>query len=361
MATLEVTRELASSHNVELQNIAEFPGMRVLCWDRNVLYASRGYELFSAKVSVEGNLGDWNFVGRYRRGWFRGCTSANRLTSRLLRDGFHALAVLSTGHLAGAVPGHIVRCLPGDREFRSCHRVLRGMRPLHITVGPNDQLLFGEYFDNQERSEVNIYGSTDKGENWDTVYTFPAGSIRHIHNIVFDEWANCYWVLTGDEAHEPQVLKASLDFHDVEIVISGSQQARAATLVPANNAVYFSTDTPSERNHVYQFDRTGELTAVSEISGSSIYGCAVNGSLFFTTMVESSEVNSDRNVRLYASADGETWESAMVWTKDHWPMRFFQYGNAFLPDGINTTDLLAVTTIAVRGADMITSLYRVHR
>ena len=78
-------------------------------------------------------------------------------------------------------------------------------------------------------------------------------------------------------------------------------------------------------------------------------------------MVEPSEANSDRRVRLYASPDGETWESAMAWTKDAWPMRFFQYGNAFLPDGPNTTDLLAVTTIAVRGADMTTSLYRVRR
>jgi hypothetical protein len=361
MATLAIARESASSHKMELQKIAEFHGMRVLCWDRDVLYASRGYEVFATKVNAEGNLSLWNFVGCYHCGLARTLTCATRLTSRLFRDGFHALAVLSPGHLFAAVPGRIIRLMPGDREFHSCHRVLRGTRPLHITVGPNDQLLFGEYFDNRERREVHIFGSSDRGENWDPIYTFPAGSIRHVHNIVFDEWTSCYWILTGDEAHECQIIRASLDFRTVETVIVGGQQARAATLVPTRHALYFSTDTPSERNHIYRLDRTGKLTVISVIRGSSIYGCTVNGSLFFTTMVEPSDANSDRRVRLYASPDGKTWESTMDWTKDNWPMRFFQYGNAFLPDGINTTDLLAVSTTAVRGADVMTSLYRVHR
>ena len=41
-------------------------------------------------------------------------------------------------------------------------------------------------------------------------------------------------------------------------------------------------------------------------------------------------------------------------------MRFFQYGNAFLPDGENNTPYLTVTTIAVESDDTITSLYAVQ-
>src|SRR5262249_7755988 len=145
---------------MELQKIAEFPGTRVLCWDRDALYASRGYEVFAAKVSAEGTLSLWNFVGSYRCGLSRTFTCATRLTSRFFRDGFHALAVLSSGHLFAAAPGRILRLMPGGGELHSCHRLLRGTRPLHITVGPNEELLFGEYFDNRERSEVHIYGST---------------------------------------------------------------------------------------------------------------------------------------------------------------------------------------------------------
>jgi hypothetical protein len=40
-------------------------------------------------------------------------------------------------------------------------------------------------------------------------------------------------------------------------------------------------------------------------------------------------------------------------------MGLFQYGNAFLPDGNNTTPYLAVPTIAVESDDLTTSLYPV--
>jgi hypothetical protein len=40
-------------------------------------------------------------------------------------------------------------------------------------------------------------------------------------------------------------------------------------------------------------------------------------------------------------------------------MGLFQYGNAFLPDGKNTTGLLAVTTIAVEQSDFEASIWRV--
>jgi hypothetical protein len=75
-------------------------------------------------------------------------------------------------------------------------------------------------------------------------------------------------------------------------------------------------------------------------------------------MVEPSEVNHDRHVRVYGSGVGaQTWQPLLSWQKDRWPMGLFQYGNAFLPDGTNTTSFLALTTVAVRSDDMVTSLY----
>jgi hypothetical protein len=65
------------------------------------------------------------------------------------------------------------------------------------------------------------------------------------------------------------------------------------------------------------------------------------------------------NVRLYGSRDGLCWRSLMQWRKDSWPLSLFQYGNAFLPDGRNTTELLAVTTVAVQRDDLKTSIWRV--
>jgi hypothetical protein len=239
------------------------------------------------------------------------------------------------------------------------HRVLRGTRPLHFAVTPDDHAFWGEYFDNPARDEVHVYASTDRGATWDVAYTFPRGAVRHIHNIVYDEWANCLWVLTGDNGSECRILRVSCDFKSVDVVLSGQQQARAVALVPTPDGLYFSSDTPLESNHVYRLDRGGTLSEVTSLSSSSIYGCRAGGGIFFSTMVEPSPANPDSSVRLYGSLEGSHWYDLMQWKKDVWPMSLFQYGNAVLPDGRNATEFLAVTTVAVERDDLQTSMWRV--
>ncbi len=322
-----------------------------------MLYASRGYQLLRAKVFADPLR--WEPVARYRPATWRSLTSCHRLASRLVRDGFHALATLSSGHLIAAVPGAIVTLAPGEREFRATHRIIRGTRPLQIAATPDDRIFWGEYFDNAERDEVRIFVSADRGATWNVAYTFPKGAIRHVHNVVFDQWADCLWVLTGDNGPECRILRADLNFSAVDVVLAGNQQARSVALVPASEGVYFSSDTPFETNHVYFLDRSGKLFQRAPLSSSSIYGCRVGEIIFFSTMVEPSGVNLDRNVNLYGSLNGQDWPSVWQWRKDRWPMGLFQYGNAFLPSGANTSGFLALATAAVEGVDRQTSLWKV--
>jgi hypothetical protein len=297
-------------------------------------------------------------VGSFHPAWWRGLTASFCLSSRLFRDGFHALAI-SSGYLVGAVAGAIVTLTPGDRQFHVTHRIQRGTRPLHITPTPDGHLFWGEYFDNSNRDQVHVYGSADHGLTWSIAYTFPKNSIRHVHNIVFDEWANCFWVLTGDNGAECRILRASCDFGKLEEVLSGTQQARAVAAIPSDEGLYFSSDTPLESNHVYLLDRSGKASEVCRLSSSSIYGCRVDNAIFFSTMVEPSEVNTDDHVRIYGSRNGGRFDSLLSWKKDPWPMRLFQYGNAFLPDGRITSRLLAVSTIGVKGGDLETTLWQI--
>jgi hypothetical protein len=341
-----------------LTRVASFDGLRALAWQGSTLYASRGYELLRAQIDGHGDL-RWQHVARHRPAAWRNLTAAFSLTHRLFRDGFHALAVLPSGHLIAAVAGAIITVDPGAAEFRVTHRVTRGTRPLHITSAPDGRVLWGEYFDNPQREEVHIYGSTDHGQTWTVAYTFPRNSIRHVHNIVFDEWQNCLWILTGDNGDECRILRASLDFRSVEAVLSGKQQARAVAAVPSPEGLYFSSDTPLEANHAYRLDRSAKLEELAVLNASSIYGCRVGNAIFFSTMVEPSEVNSDRNVRVYQGRNGIPFQPVLAWTKDRWPMRFFQYGNVFLPDGENSSGMLAVSTIAVKDGDLQTSLWRI--
>jgi hypothetical protein len=71
------------------------------------------------------------------------------------------------------------------------------------------------------------------------------------------------------------------------------------------DGLYSSSDTPLESNYVYRLDRQGTLSQLAPISSSSIYACRVGGHVFFSTMVEPSKVNRDRNVRLYGFGGGD--------------------------------------------------------
>jgi hypothetical protein len=355
----------------QLIRVAHFSGLRALAWSGDQLYASRGYKLLSANLSNISQKVSWKYIASFPPSWRRRLSVKNRLTARLFRDGFHALAVLPNNGLIAAVAGAIVTLRPGENEFRVTHAITRGTRPLHITAVPSGAVYWGEYFDNPSRAEVHIYASSDGGATWHPAYTFPAGAIRHIHNIVYDRWEDCLWMLTGDYGDECRILRASCDFSRVDAVLHGNQQARAVAFVPMPDGLYFSSDTPLESNYIYRLDRKGSLTQLASISSSSIYGCRVGSRVFFSTMVEPSEVNHDQHVRIYGSSTGmditrdaansskENFQSLLSWKKDRWPMRFFQYGNAFLPDGDNSTPYLAVSTIAVEGDDMATSLFEV--
>ena len=346
----------------KLVRCARIPGLRALAWDGEVLYASRGYELLRASVADLPHELNWQVVGVFRPSWNRKLSVLNRLTARLFRDGFHALALLPSGTIVAAVPGAIATLRANETEFRRTFSIVRGSRPLHITAVPGGRVFWGEYFDNANRDEVHIYGSADGGKSWDVAYTFPKRAIRHVHNIVHDPWQGCLWVLTGDYGDECRILRASYDFTSVEVVLQGKQQARAVAAVPTEDGLYFASDTPLEQNFIYHLGREGTLSCLAAISSSSINGCRVGDHVFFSTMVEPSEINPDPMVRIYGAHAKypQRWDPLLSWRKDRWPMKFFQYGNAFLPDGINSTQYLALTTVAVESDDMVTSIYSVN-
>ncbi len=353
-----------------LTRVARFPRLRAVAWSGDYLYAARGYQLLRARIQNPSDTLAWQPVATFNPALRRRLSTMNRLTTRLFRDGFHALATLPSGALVAAVPGAIVTLRPGESEFRRTHTILRGTRPLHLTAvpgvgsvgaGKSGAIYWGEYFDNPARDAVHIYASTDDGATWAVAYTFPKGAIRHVHNIVHDPWANCLWVLTGDYGDECRILRAACDFSRVESVLQGRQQARAVAAIPTEDGLYFSSDTPLESNFIYRLDRQDSLLQLAPITSSSIYGCRVGRCVFFSTMVEPSEVNRDRHVRVYAGETGSlaasNWNPLLAWKKDRWPMALFQYGNALMPDGNNTSPFLALTTIAVESDDQVTSIY----
>ena len=124
--------------------------------------------------------------------------------------------------------------------------------------------------------------------------------------------------------------------------MAGNQQARAVAAVVTAGGVYFASDTPLEANHVYRLSREGTLATLANLDSSCIEGCLVGETVVFSTMVEPSAANSSRLVSLYAGREPGSWRRIASWRKDPWPMRLFQYGNAFFPTGENPTECLTV-------------------
>src|SRR6201989_1182452 len=80
-----------------LQRAARIPNLRALAWHNDYLYASRGYHLLRTKVPANDSVNldlSWQSVASWNPALWRSMTAKAHLTSRLFRDGFHALAVL---------------------------------------------------------------------------------------------------------------------------------------------------------------------------------------------------------------------------------------------------------------------------
>ena len=123
--------------------VARFAGLRVLAWSDDVLYASRGYKLLRSRIHDVSQVLNWESVAAFRPSFKRRLSVMNRLSARLFRDGFHALAVLPSGGLVAAVPGAIVSLKTNETEFRATHAITRGTRPLHITAVPGGRVYWG--------------------------------------------------------------------------------------------------------------------------------------------------------------------------------------------------------------------------
>ena len=106
---------------INVAPVATFPRLRALAWNDDWLYASRGYSLLRARMKTNADADanadtiEWQPVARYAPAWWRNLSASSQLGFRLFRDGFHALATLTSGHMVAAVPGAILTLSPGQK------------------------------------------------------------------------------------------------------------------------------------------------------------------------------------------------------------------------------------------------------
>ena len=211
-------------------------------------------------------------------------------------------------------------------------------------------VFWGDYGANSNYEEINIY-RLDNDLNHSIVYTFPKNSIRHIHNIIKAE--NGFFVFTGDNEPNAGIYKATLDWSEVKLWKNGEQKYRAVVGFPYKKGLLYATDSVETENHLRFIMENGSEQVLDSINGSCIYGGENKNYYFFSTTVESHEGGGLLNMLSNKLGGGIKSKDVHViavnkkdfsvkiikkYRKDIWPMKLFQYGTMFFPNGQETIE-----------------------
>jgi hypothetical protein len=306
-----------------------FKNIRVVEVGDGYLTGARGYRFYRYKSSDE----TWQYIGKISDRKFA-FLSNFRILSRLFRADIHFFTTMKNGQSICIAKKGIFKYNLKTGKFEKCFKITRGTRPLNICEDNEGDIFFGEYFNNPERESVNIYKSADHGSTWEVVYTFPAKSIRHIHEIRFDSFTNSIWVATGDLDGECIIGYSDDKFRSFNIVFQGGQEYRTCKLLFFRDKIIYGTDSETAVNYIKQIDRdTLKVTDLVSLQGSVINSVKIGEKCFLSTTVEPSEVNEDKNsyVWMYDNENGEC-KIVVQYGKDGWDHRYFQFGWCRFPE-----------------------------
>ncbi len=266
------------------------------------------------------------------------------------------------------------------KSYQVVFSLPRGNRPLNIAnvhniKGFDNSLYFGEYFSNFSKDSVNIYKRLFDG-SWEIVFTFPKGTIEHVHSIVPDAYRECLWVLTGDFDNAAGIWMVKNNFNEIEPVLIGKQIFRACVAFPEPEGLIYATDSQFETNSIRLLKKSNDKwvsECICEINGPAIYGCKVKSNLFFSTSVEGDSVSKnfffkyldnkpgpgiiDKSSHIVGGNLKKGFKVLRTNKKDIFPFIFFQFGVVTFPTGLNDTDFLYGFNIALTKNDLDSEIF----
>ena len=332
-----------------------FPNLQV-CWHSNGrLWATEGYDVISSS-----NWGEtWNLVATVPARPAHRFLIHIAVIRRLLRLGVRSYLQVDDEIFIVFSSGGIFLRQADNGQIAHIGRTRHGNGPLlyGCCKDASSNCYFGEYWANPDRISVNIYTWHVDAVGWRPFYSFPAGTIRHIHAVQFDPFTERVWIATGDKDEESFIgyFEGTLDEPNLVTVASGSQSARAVSLVFTSKYVYWGSDAGKDThitcNWIYRWSRkNGQIERLAPMGGPVYYSTMdAQGRLFVSTGVEGSSSEPDHFARVWMSEDGRNWQEIARWKKDAYPM-LFGYGVLSFPQGVASNGRLYVVGQGVRGA-----------
>ena len=223
-------------------------------------------------------------------------------------------------------------------------------------------IYFGEYFGNPNRDPVHIYRirASETPLRAEVIYTFPRGSIRHIHRIQQDPYSSELWCMTGDLPHECQILKSIDQFNTLDLVGGGDESWRSISPLFTERSIFYATDSEFDQNSIYRIDRvSGERTLVTTIDGPVYYSTSIGHDLFFAVTAENCPSQTSPHASIWhireINAAVVEAEQLVRFEKDFLDPKIFLPGTITFPSGPgDESSALYFITFALRTADFAT-------
>jgi hypothetical protein len=226
---------------------------------------------------------------------------------------------------------------------------------LHQSICSNSKgyIYFGEYGRNKNRNSVPIYRSTDLGNSWSIIYTFPPNTVKHVHGCYFDKFTDKIWVCTGDFENENFIICSDENFENVNYIGDGSQRFRAVNLIFKEDKVHWLMDSQLEYSYHIEYNRNSQSTKAKYFFKGPIWYIKELESKYYlaATAQEIGVGVLDKKVHLYCSKDLENWFEIAEFEHDGLPKRFFKFGVIGFADGEQFLDDFYMFFEAIRGFD----------
>lgn len=295
-----------------------------------------------------------------------------RLIERLLRLSVSKFTKISSNEYLFAYKGAIYNYNRESQKIALEHKLRANMsKPLNIVSiknikGFDDMYIYGDYFRNLSKEEVSLYARYYGQSSWSKVYSFPARTVFHIHNIVPDRVTGSIYVLTGDADSETFIFEFKNNFTECRTIVGGSQDYRTCNLFKMHDVFFYATDSPFQYNYVYKIileDDEAILSKIQPMNGPSIYSNSWNDSFVFVTSVEPEyKGNSIRfllsrkcakaiienKMKVYIGDIENGFEEILSLEKDFFPGGLFQFANAEI---ISTETKLVLYLTSVKKYD----------
>jgi len=304
---------------------------------RNTLYHSTDLEPpFSPFAVIESTL--WKHLA-----------SRSRLAQRLLRFQVTNVVPLPNGDVFVTFDKSVG--LIRDGRYRDLGGLVRPCRVLRsaCALDADGSIFFGEYLANDERGEMRVYKYEAGSDELDVIYTFPSGSIKHIHGIYFDALTKSLFCLTGDDLRECQIIQTFDEFQTLVRVGQGDETWRAVSLLFSEGSLYYGMDAEFRTNHIYRFDRKSrERTSYGEVSGTVFYSKQIGSDMFFTTTAENAQSQKENVAAIWHLDAARGLQEVVKYQKDHWHPTLFQFGTVHFPNFEKPIDKLHFSLVGVR-------------